>query len=57
MNKKFKELPWRVTFSYARAIQQSALKAWSGSDKNITKSQEVLADRAMQCSKASIGEL
>ena len=32
MNKKFSELPWRVTFSYARAIQQSALKAWGGQD-------------------------
>ncbi len=57
MNQKFKKLPWRVTFSYARAIQQSALKAWAGSDENISKSQEVLSDRASQCSKASIGEL
>ena len=35
MNQKFTELPWRVTFSYARAIQQSALKAWGGLDENI----------------------
>ena len=57
MNKKFMELPWRVTFSYARAIQQSALKAWGGIDNNIVKSQEVLINRASLCSKASIGQL
>ncbi len=57
MNKKFSELPWRVTFSYARAIQQSALKAWGGQDENLIKSQEVLIERALLCSKASVGEL
>ena len=57
MNQKFTELPWRVTFSYARAIQQSALKAWGGLDENIIKSQEVLINRASMCSKASVGKL
>ena len=57
MNQKFTELPWRVSFSYARAIQQSALKAWGGLDENIIKSQEVLINRASMCSKASVGKL
>ena len=57
MNQKFKKLPWRITFSYARAIQQSALKVWAGLDENIVKSQEVLINRALMCSKASAGEL
>ena len=30
MNKEYTDLPWRVTFSYARAIQQSALNTWRG---------------------------
>ena len=28
------DLPWRVTFSYARAIQAAALTAWQGKDEN-----------------------
>ena len=50
-------LPWRVTFSYARAIQAAALVSWSGDDKNLEKSQEILFDRASKCSKASVGSL
>ena len=57
MNKNFSGLPWRVTFSYARAIQQTALKTWAGRDDNIHKSQEVLIERASLCSKASVGKL
>ena len=57
MNKDYDSLPWRVTFSYARAIQQSALNAWCGKDENSQKSQEILSERANLCSKASIGEL
>ena len=50
-------LPWRVTFSYARAIQAAALAAWGGNDENIKKSQEILFDRASKCSMASVGSL
>ena len=57
MNKDYDSLPWRVTFSYARAIQQSALNAWCGKDENRTKSQDILSERANLCSKASIGKL
>ncbi len=49
--------PWRVTFSYARAIQQSALNIWSGKDLNIMDAQRKLTERAMLCSKASMGNL
>ena len=57
MNKYNKDLPWRVTFSYARAIQQSALNAWRGDDSNQAKAQEILSDRAKACSDASVGNL
>ena len=50
-------LPWRVTFSYARAIQAAALASWGGNDQNIKKSQEILFDRASKCSMASVGSL
>ena len=36
MNTSYKNLPWRVTFSYARAIQQSALNHWRGKDVNLS---------------------
>ena len=50
-------LPWRVTFSYARAIQAAALASWGGNDENLKKSQEILFDRASKCSMASVGSL
>ena len=57
MNKKKSELPWRVTFSYARAIQQSALNYWRGKDDNAEKAQDILKNRARLCSEASMGSL
>ena len=40
MNKINSNHPWRVTFSYARAIQQSALNIWSGKDSNVEDAQK-----------------
>ena len=57
MNTLNKNLPWRVTFSYARAIQQSALNHWRGKDANMPGAQEILVSRAKACSDASIGSL
>ena len=56
MNQK-NDLPWRVTFSYARAIQAAALAAWQGKDDNLVTSQSILIDRAQRCSNSSIGKL
>ena len=55
MNSGNYDLPWRVTFSYARAIQQSALNKWSGKDENHDEAQAILSERAKKCSDASIG--
>ena len=30
MNAMYKDVPWRLSFSYGRALQASALKAWAG---------------------------
>ena len=56
MNSGKFDLPWRVTFSYARAIQQSALNTWSGKEENHDKAQSILAERAKLCSQSSIGK-
>ena len=51
------DLPWRVTFSYARAIQAAALEAWQGKDENLESSQRILIERAQRCSNSSVGKL
>ncbi|WP_442165564.1 class I fructose-bisphosphate aldolase, partial [Rhizobium leguminosarum] len=28
-------MPWFVTFSYGRALQDSALRAWNGKQENV----------------------
>ncbi len=42
MNKQ----PWQLSFSYGRALQQHALKAWAGKSENVPKAQKVLYHRA-----------
>lgn len=56
MNKLQGKKPWALTFSYGRALQASALKAWGGKDENIKASQEELLKRAKANSDASLGK-
>lgn len=49
-------LPWIVTFSFARAIQQPALDIWKGDEANVAKAQKALYHRAKCNSAASRGE-
>jgi fructose-bisphosphate aldolase class I len=53
---KEKDVSWKFTFSYGRALQNSAMKNWSGKDENLEKSQEIFAHRAQLASAASRGE-
>lgn len=46
------KLPWPLTFSFARAIQQPALEIWDGKDENIKVSQQALFHRA-KCDQAA----
>merc|ERR1712096_77582 len=46
MNKLEFNNPWKLTFSYGRALQQSVLKAWMGDDANIAAAQEQPLARA-----------
>ena len=45
-----------MTFSYGRALQQSALKYWSKNQNDIEGTQKVFNHRANMCSLASKGE-
>jgi fructose-bisphosphate aldolase class I len=49
-------LLWKVSFSYGRALQASALKAWMGKPENIFISQDALSHRAKMNKLASLGE-
>jgi len=44
--------PWKITFSYGRALQDAALEAWHGRDDNVKAAQEALSHRA-RCNGAS----
>lgn len=39
-------LPWQLSFSYGRALQQSALDAWRGESGNVAAAQRAFARRA-----------
>ncbi len=57
MNSRFKsKLPWAVTFSYARAIQQPAMDIWKGQDANVPAAQKALEHRAHMNRLARAGE-
>lgn len=40
------KLPWALTFSFARAIQQPAMDYWKGKDENVAVAQQLLYHRA-----------
>ena len=53
MNVRFrKELPWALAFSFARAIQQSALEVWKGQAAHVPLAQKALYYRA-KCNQAA----
>ena len=48
--------PWNLTFSYGRALQAPALKAWGGSADNVPAAQEAFLKRAKLNSLATLGQ-
>jgi fructose-bisphosphate aldolase class I len=48
--------PWALTFSYGRALQASALKAWGGKPENVAAGQAEFLKRAKANSEASLGK-
>ena len=49
-------LPWKLTYSYGRALQASALKAWGGKAENIAAGQAAFTHRARMNSLAALGQ-
>jgi len=49
-------LPWRLTFSYGRALQAAALKAWGGKSENVAAGQRAFAHRARMNGLAALGK-
>ncbi len=57
LNKDKKFGGWDLTFSFGRALQEEAMKEWSGKDENVVAAQKVFLDRLQKVSKARQGEL
>ena len=56
MNAKYRDLPWKLSYSYGRALQASTLKAWLGKTSNIEAAQDALMARASLNSAACAGK-
>ena len=52
MNKNYPNLPWKLSFSYGRALQDSALKTWGGNPANVAAAQKRFLQRAQLNSAA-----
>jgi fructose-bisphosphate aldolase class I len=48
--------PWRLTFSYGRALQAAALKAWAGRASNVKAAQAAFEHRARMNGLATLGQ-
>ena len=46
---------WKLSFSYGRALQQSALKTWLGKDENLIAAQQAFGHRALMNKNAALG--
>jgi fructose-bisphosphate aldolase, class I len=53
---KIGNLPWKLTFSYGRALQAAPQKAWAGKSENVAAAQRAFAHRAKMNSLAALGQ-
>ena len=56
MNALGVDLPWALTFSYGRALQQTAMKTWKGETANVEAAQNALLWRAKCNGSAALGK-
>jgi fructose-bisphosphate aldolase class I len=49
-------LPWKLTFSYGRALQAAPQKAWLGKAENVAAAQRAFAHRAAMNGLAALGQ-
>ncbi len=47
--------PWKISFSYGRALQDAALQAWRGRDENLNTAEQALSHRARCNGAACLG--
>ena len=47
---------WKLSFSYGRALQQAALKAWMGKEENMNNAKAAFSHRALMNKKAALGK-
>jgi fructose-bisphosphate aldolase class I len=50
------DMPWRLTFSYGRALQAAALSAWGGKAENVAAGQRAFSHRARMNGLAASGK-
>ncbi len=56
MNQRYNNLPWPLSFSYGRALQEPCLKTWSGKAENYDAAQAALLHREKCNSLACLGQ-
>jgi fructose-bisphosphate aldolase, class I len=49
-------LPWKLSFSYGRALQAAPLKAWGGKSENVAAGQRAFTHRARMNGAATLGK-
>jgi fructose-bisphosphate aldolase, class I len=49
-------VPWRLTFSYGRALQAAPQRAWSGKSENVAAAQRAFSHRARMNGLATLGQ-
>ena len=53
---KLNNNPWKVTFSYGRALQLEAMKKWNGDNNNNLEAQKIISKRSYLNSLAASGK-
>ncbi len=56
INRLDRPKPWKLSFSFGRALQDEALRAWQGTNQNLQEAQTAFAHRAGCLSAATAGK-
>jgi fructose-bisphosphate aldolase class I len=56
INQSERPKPWKLSFSYGRALQDEALRAWHGKNENLKAGQQAFYHRAKCDSAAALGK-
>jgi len=54
---KLGNCPWKLSFSFGRALPEAVLKTWLGKDDNVEAAQKALLDRVKLNCQATLGAL